>query len=43
MLHLRKSFEKLAKENLNLKLYIPEKFLSTDNAIMIAVADFLCQ
>ncbi len=38
--HIRKSFEKLAKENLKLKLYIPEQFLSTDNAIMIAVAGF---
>lgn len=37
---IRKSFERLAKEE-NISLYIPEKSLSTDNALMIAIAGFV--
>jgi len=37
---LRESFEKFTKEN-NITLYIPELSLSTDNAIMIALAGFI--
>ncbi|KKW10173.1 MAG: O-sialoglycoprotein endopeptidase [Parcubacteria group bacterium GW2011_GWA2_49_9] len=35
--HIRREFEKLAVE-LNVPLYIPETSLTTDNALMIAVA-----
>ena len=38
--HIRKSFESLAKEFGDLKLLIPEKDLSTDNAVMIAMAAY---
>jgi len=39
--HLRKSFEKLADSYPEISLFIPEKNLSTDNSVMIAVAGFI--
>ncbi|MFA6552653.1 MAG: tRNA (adenosine(37)-N6)-threonylcarbamoyltransferase complex transferase subunit TsaD [Candidatus Paceibacterota bacterium] len=38
---IRKSFEKLAEEFDEIKLYIPKGNLSTDNSIMIAIAGYL--
>ncbi|MDO8564576.1 MAG: tRNA (adenosine(37)-N6)-threonylcarbamoyltransferase complex transferase subunit TsaD [bacterium] len=38
--HIRRSFEALAQE-LNIPLYIPERGLTTDNALMIATAGYM--
>ncbi len=38
--HLQKSFNKLIREFNNLKLYVPEKELATDNSVMIGIAAF---
>lgn len=38
--HIRKSFEKMSEEE-NVSLHIPEQKLTTDNALMIALATFV--
>ena len=40
-LHLSRELEKLASEFSNLSLYLPTKYLTTDNAVMIGIAAFI--